>query len=82
MMVVLNPTYTLRVTIRDETAQGSNMQAGFQGQMSSLNPPSGRKWWDPLTDKTGCDQVLSAVKDALAKAGLQASVDFDRFELR
>ena len=79
MMVVLNPTYTLRVVIKDEIAQ--NMI--FQGQAASQNPPpTGRKWYDPSASRTGCDQVLSAVKDALAKAGVQAEVSFDKFEHR
>ena len=82
MMVVLNPTYSLRVVIQDASPQTMTYQAGSQTGMAMQNPPPGRKWWDPLAGKTGCDNVLAVVKDALAKAGLEAQVSFDRFELR
>jgi hypothetical protein len=88
-LYVLNPTYSLRVVITDELPdQTMRGQTGMvwhevpEGQYLRQPAPSGHKWHDPLAGKTGCDEVLSAVKDALAKAGLQAEVHFVSFEHR
>lgn len=77
MLQVLNPTYSLRVVIKDELPTPVMMD-----QMTSMQSPYSRKWYDPLAGKTGCDDVLSAVKEALAKAGLQAEISFVSFEHR
>lgn len=83
MLIVLNPTYSLRVVIKDALPENANSQ--FQNnnvlsqQQTSMN---GRKWYNGLTGKTGCDDVLSAVKEALNKANIQAEVSLDKFEHR
>lgn len=79
MMMVLNPTYTLQIVIKDAppTVNQAAMQ-GLGGQMSAT--AFQRKWFNDATGKTGCDDVLAAVKEALSKAGLDACVRLERFE--
>lgn len=84
MMRVLHPTYTLKVEIKDAPLS-MQMQAapggGYVGQQFATSGDIGRhKYFNPLANKIGCDEVMAAVKDALAKAGLQATVSFDKFE--
>jgi hypothetical protein len=38
------------------------------------------KYFDPFAGKIGCDEVMAAVKDALLKAGIPATVSFDKFD--
>lgn len=81
MFVVLHPTYTLSVTIRD-AHQLMNNQAeigcGFEG--GKVVTLSGHKYFDSQRGKSGCDEALAAVKSALSKAGIEADVSLDRFE--
>ena len=79
MLAVLNPTYTLRLVIKDALPEPMNYQIGQQ-QLASLNSPVDRRWYNGLAGKTGCDEVLAAVRDALSKAGIQADIRLDRFE--
>jgi hypothetical protein len=83
MLAALNPTYSLRVIIKDALPEPMSYQAGQQAGMAAMNSPAnGRKWYNGLTGKTGCDDVLSAVRDALNKVGIQAEVSLDKFEHR
>jgi hypothetical protein len=83
MLAVLNPTYSLRVIIKDALPENASYQTGIPGQQAgSIQAANGRKWYNGLTGKTGCDDVLSAVRDALNKVGIQAEVSLDKFEHR
>jgi hypothetical protein len=79
MMMLLHPTYTLRLEIQDKAHQAT-------GQGISVNLGGGPKphmYFDGLTGKTGCDEVLNAVRTALEKSGIQHfSVYFEKFEHR
>lgn len=78
MLIVLHPTYSLRVEIKDRPVpQGGNFGIGSDQVITRPH-----KWFDTSTGKVGCDEVLAAVKDALSKAGLDADVSFDKFERR
>ena len=76
MLMVMHPTYELRVEIKDVAAQQVTFSA------NPAEPYNGHKFFDGLKGKTGCDEVLAAVKDALAKAGLQADVSLQKFSHR
>lgn len=79
-MKSLEPTYTLRVAIVDAASEITPhmLQAQMlQGQFGAT-PNSARKYFKD--GKTGCDEVLAAVREALLKAGIRAEVTFERFE--
>lgn len=77
MMVVLSPTYTLRVEIKDRLQQGLTQN---QMQGGSPFPPCPYQFYNEPTT-IGCDAVLKAVRDALISAGIGgATVTFERFE--
>lgn len=82
MYVQLFPTYTLRIEIRDGAPVAQQFQAGQAmhaviGGAVPANPTG--KYYSPA--KTGCDDVLVAVRDALVKAGIpNANVTLERFE--
>ena len=62
MLIVLHPTYTLRLEIQDRLADGP-------------------QYFNGVTGKSGCDEVLNAVKAALIQAGIKnASVYLEKFE--
>ena len=70
MMRVLSPTYTLRVTVQDPLVAG-DPQHGI----------AVHKFFNGQTGKTGCDEVLAAVRKALEAAGLpRVDVAIERFE--
>lgn len=72
MMQILEPTYTLRVIVQDR------MQIG--GPIARGRFISGRQFFDG--DQTGCDEVLSKVREAIRAAGISSfSVALERFEL-
>jgi hypothetical protein len=82
MLRVLYPTYTLKIEIKDIPPS-----AQMQGAVAMVMRPDGymgndcqNKYFNSVTGKTGCDEVLAAVKDALAKAGIQATLSFEKFE--
>lgn len=82
MMTVLHPTYTLAITIQRPDGEPKHinaMRAEDQKWSISYGPS-----WDTIQDGTGCDQVLSAVREALAKCGLGPHIDvrFERYEQR
>lgn len=81
MMMVLSPTYRMTVTIKDRlpTQQGNSTSAQTAAMSIGAEPKSPYKFADMLRGKTGCDEAMAAVKDALAKAGLEAEVSFDQF---
>ena len=74
MLITLHPTYTFRVEITDRPrALGNEIQAG--------ETMSGRQFSDPLKNKTGCDEALMAVHEALSKAGIRNfTISLDRFD--
>jgi hypothetical protein len=80
MMRLLHPTYTLTIEIKDVLP---SIQAGVV-VAQSFGPSSpdiaGHKYFKPMANKIGCDEVMAAVKDALAKAGIPATVSFDKFD--
>lgn len=86
MMITLYPTYQLRVEVKDRPPQtGQAMAGAFQastgGSLQALGQsPSPYKWYGAFGEKTGCDDVLAAVKKALSDAGIQATVTLERFE--
>jgi hypothetical protein len=41
-----------------------------------------RKFADPMTGKTGCDEVLAAVKKALDGIGIPVTVRLEKFDHR
>ena len=64
MMTILHPTYTLRIEIQDKPREtGSGVMTG--------ETLSGRKFSDPINGKTGCDEVIQTVHEALDKAGIR-----------
>jgi hypothetical protein len=84
MMRILHPTYTLKIEIKD-VPPSMQMQAepggGYVGSQFAASGDIGRhKYFNSLANKTGCDEVMAAVKDALVKAGIQADISFERFE--
>lgn len=72
MLMVLHPTYTLRVRVQDRMQQPTSFTSGQE-----WNP---HRYFDSRSGKTGCDEVLAAVKDALSKAGIEADVSLDEFK--
>lgn len=81
MMMVLSPTYKMTVTVKDRlpVQQGNSISAQTVAMSIGMEPKSPYKFADMLHGKTGCDEALAAVKDALAKAGLEAEVSFEQF---
>ena len=80
MFIVLSPTYKMTVTIKDCLPQQSGtVSAQTMAMGIGSEPKSPYKFSDRLHGKTGCDEAMAAVKDALAKAGLEAEVSFDQF---
>lgn len=85
MLQVLSPTYTIRVEIKDkQQSQGHSLVVG-----SAQRPGEFRdiqklhQFFEGMDGKTGCDEVLAAVRNALQKAGIQnVSVSLERFEHR
>lgn len=75
MMRVLDPVYTFRVELRDKMQQpsGNNMQVFTSGA-----PPRLQKFFDGLNGKSGCDEAMAAIKDALKN--LDCEVHLERFE--
>lgn len=86
MMQVLEPTYTIRIEIRDIIAgqvifgPGGGVMGQALNHQGLSHPAPKRKFFDANNNKTGCDEVLSAVKKALADAGLAGVVTLERFE--
>lgn len=82
MMQVLNPTYTLRIEIRDypQMPQSTLMTVGqVNGPMGVVQVPM-HKWYKIQEGTIGCDEVLKDVREAFQKAGINASFIFERFE--
>lgn len=77
-MLVLSPTYTLRIEIADRSRVSGPVADGMSGLSFVQNPGSPYRYFGP--DKTGCDDVLKAVRDALKAANIEATVSFERFE--
>lgn len=75
MMIVPHPTYTLRVTVKDALKSSLNERQGLQAAEGKPH-----KYFDAAGGKTGCDEVLNAVKAALIKSGVEADVSLERFE--
>jgi len=77
MMIILHPTYTLRVEIQDrpgELSEALTMTTGVRKL---------HKYADIMNNKTGCDEVLVAVKKAISDAGIEhACVSLEKFEHR
>ena len=76
MLQVLNPTYVFKVTFKDEIT-------GMAAAVAAQNYPASTKltkFFDSANGKTGCDEVLAAIKDALTKAGLTCDVWLDTFK--
>lgn len=75
MMMVLYPTYTLRVVVQEPDPTPSGVTELSRGT-----------FWDGIRDKgaTGCDDVLAAVRDALKQSpiGNRVSIQLERFEER
>ena len=86
MMQVLYPTYTLKVVIQDRRADpvpGQITQVQDLSQLQALsNGGAPYRFYGAYGEKTGCDDVLKAVKDALLKANIAGgvTVTFERFE--
>lgn len=82
-MQILHPTYELRVTVRDvakNNEPGSLIMCAQDALGRPYVPPSKpHKYFDGASGKIGCDEVTAAVSDALAKAGINASVWFESF---
>lgn len=83
MMRILNPTYTLTVVITDARPdnQGQLVVAQAQGIGFQPAPPSLHKFHDRL-GKSGCDEVLAAVRSAVKNIDAQCEVTLERFEMR
>lgn len=79
MMRVLEPTYQMRVTVKDPMRTGSMGTVAAQFKDARDIPPSPHKFFNSLAGKSGCDEALAAVKDALAKAGIEAEVWLEQF---
>ena len=77
MLTLLHPTYTLTVEIQDRLSD-AGQQLGGPGMYVTGGQMPTRKY--ATSGKTGCDEVLMAVKDALHQAGVWATVSLDRFE--
>lgn len=81
MMRVLEPTFTFRLTVKDpyRGAQSGSGVIGADGTLVMAG--SGRKYHKPERGQIGCDQLLDAIKAALAKAGVDnVTIDLERFE--
>jgi hypothetical protein len=78
VLQILNPTYTLRVEITDRFPEP---QVVSPGATSVTNSTFGRQFSNGLTGKTGCDEVLALVRDALESKGVKHfTVSLERFE--
>ena len=76
MIRVLNPTYVFRLEFKDEIS-------GHMTAIAAQNYPTSTRltrFFDPLNGKSGCDECLAAIKDALSKAGINCSVTLEKFE--
>lgn len=90
MMITLNPTYTLRVEIKDRDQPQSTMVVGTMVQQpvgwsatgQNLPNSNGRKFHNSTQGKTGCDEVLAKVTEVLRKEGLDVNVVLERFEYK
>jgi hypothetical protein len=80
--MVLHPTYTLRVEVRDRLQPPTVGQQGQLGQqfVTQSVPFKPHKYWDGLAGKSGRDEVLAAVRAALRDNGIDAEVSLERFE--
>lgn len=78
MMILLHPTYTLRISVHDRPQDQS--LSGVMGNLNNAPPRVPFKFYDSTAGKIGCDQVLKAVGDALRSAGIAAGVFFEKFE--
>lgn len=75
MMIVLHPTYTLRVEVQDQYEMNYDKKPGCFSD--------GRRFFNSASGKTGCDEVMAVVKEALLKAGLDHfAVSLERYEQR
>lgn len=72
-LVVMYPTYSFTIAVHDRVHQNAmtGTSIGFQAE-----PPSLYKFYDPAKGKTGCDEAMKAVVDALNKAGLEFDIRF------
>lgn len=85
MMVVLSPTYTVKVEIHDtyQQPQGGQALVGIAGQApQQVGGATGHRFWGGYTGASGCDVALDAVRKALKDAGIPATVTLERFEHR
>lgn len=78
MSITLYPSFTLKVEVRDGAPQQNVAAQAFTIGGGAGYP----KWHKPHEGKTGCDDLLAAVKAALAEKGIIASVTLDKFEWR
>lgn len=76
---VLEPTYRFRVVVKDPVRMASMGTVANQFKDAVDQPKSPQRWFNGLTGKTGCDEALAAVKDALSKAGIEADVWLEQF---
>lgn len=85
MLIVQHPTYRLAVTIRRPMGKVQAI-AGLE-----IKTPPPENWpgaiyppfWEGIKGKTGCDEVIEAVKKALADAGFsepECNVRLEKFE--
>lgn len=69
MMILLQPTYTLRVTIRDVD------------KTATQTTDKGHQFYGRSNDLTGCNTVLAAVALALKEARIEnVNVHLEKFE--
>lgn len=78
MMIMLHPTYTIRVTIKDEIpAQQTGGSIGSVSGISGFSGPTRRFDLNGVPDTAA---AVKAVKAALETAGLKADITLERFE--
>jgi len=74
MMIDLHPTYTFRVVIQDRRSDNAG---------SLTWPTPNLRYFNLSAGKSGCDEVWSIIRDALARADVQNfSVQLEGFEFR
>jgi hypothetical protein len=81
MMVVLHPTYTLTITVKDRSSLSAQLSGVGKIATCQSAPVNPYKYFGGYnSNRSGCDEILVAVRDALAKAGIAAEISLERFE--
>lgn len=79
MMIVMHPTYTLRVVVKDRYPErGAKKTEELTSEDFELPK---RRFYSAFGETTGCDEVLKVIREALDTAGLvDCKVTLEKFD--